>query len=254
MASRSSQPRKGDGLRVTRKRAATLSLLTGDRLAALLASHGGLYSESLGIDLASPCREETFRWLLASLLFGARIAESVAVRTFRAFQAHGLVTPDGIARADFAELLEIMGEGGYARYDGITSRKVQEAARKVAQEYAGDLSQLHDRAKDPADLMGRLMEFRGVGSVTAGIFLRELRGLWAKADPPLGALALLAAAHLGLRDVRRFWERHAVPGYDFRHFEVALTRVGKDFCRRGRCERAPFPHQGRQVPAAVNHS
>jgi hypothetical protein len=215
---------------------------SGREFASLLASHGQLFSEQLGIDLATRRSGALFKWFLASMLFGARIAESVAVRTYRAFEAHGLLSTRAIAAADFSELLQIMAEGGYVRYDGITSRKVQAAARKLLDEYRGDLNRLHDAASDAGDLVVRLTAFRGVGPVTAGIFLRELRGIWSKADPPVGDLALLAARHVGIDDPQRVWKRRAAPGYDFRHFEAALTRLGKDYCRRNRCTAAPIPH------------
>lgn len=219
-----------------------MATLTRADLERLLASHGRLFSEELGIRLAERDPKEIFRWFLASMLFGMRITESVAMRTYRAFVRRGLDTPQALATADFGELLDIMAEGHYVRYDGITSRKTQEAARRVLAEYGGDLNRLHDTARDPDDLTARLVAFRGVGPVTAGIFLRELRGVWEKADPPLGHLASLAASHLGVQDARAYWETNAVPGYDFRHFEAALTRVGRDYCRRGRCARAPAPH------------
>lgn len=212
------------------------------QLSGLLASHGELFSAQLGIRLESLQGDELFKWFLACLLFGARITETIAIRTFRAFVGHGLLTPQAIAAADFGELLQIMAEGGYVRYDGITSRKVQDAARKLLAEYEGDLNRLNQAAVDAEDLMARLMEFGGVGPATAGIFLRELRGLWPKAEPPLGELARLAADHLGIPAPHAFWCRHAVAGYDFRHFEAALTRIGKDFCRRRRCSQAPIRH------------
>jgi endonuclease III len=212
------------------------------QLSSLLASHGQLFSAQLNIDLATRRADELFKWFLASMLFGARITETVAVRTYRAFEAHGLLTPPKIAAAEFSELLEIMAEGGYVRYDGITSRKVQDAARKLLDEYDGNLNRLHDAAADAGDLMTRLTAFRGVGPVTAGIFLRELRGIWPRADPQPAELALLAAHHLGIDDPRAYWKRHAVAGYEFRHFEAALTRLGRDFCRRGRCAASPIPH------------
>lgn len=218
------------------------SPLTVTDLRVLLERQGKLFSEQLGIALRSLSSDELFRWFLASLLFGARIHESVAIRTFGALTAHGLVTPEAVAGASFNALLQVMGEGGYVRYDGVTSRKLQGAARKLIDEYAGDLNQLHGAARDPQDLLSRLTDFWGVGPVTAGIFLRELRGLWPKADPPSGDLALLAADHLGVGDLRLFWERHGIAGYDQRHLEAALTRIGRDFCRRRRCSRAPVPH------------
>ena len=212
-------------------------------LRSLLATHGGLFSAHLGIQLDGLLSGELFKWFLASLLFGARITESVAVRTYRALERRRLLSPQAIAGADFAELRDVMAEGGYVRYDGITSRKLQGAARKLLDEYEGDLNRLHAAATDAEELMRRLISFWGVGTVTAVIFLRELRGLWPKANPPISDLAQLAASHLKIGDLKHFWSDHAVSGYDFRHFEVALTRIGRDFCRRRRCADAPIPHQ-----------
>jgi 3-methyladenine DNA glycosylase/8-oxoguanine DNA glycosylase len=182
-----------------------------------------------------------FRWFLASMLFGARIAESVAERTYQAFIEHGLSTPQRIVAADFVELLQVMAEGGYVRYDNVTSRKVQAASAKLLQDYDGDLNLLHAAASDSRDLEARLVAFKGIGPTTAGIFLRELRGLWPKADPPVSELAELAASHLGIKDPPEYWRRRAAPGYDYRHLEAALTRLGR-YCRRGRCSSSPIPH------------
>jgi endonuclease III len=220
----------------------TAAKLSAAQLSSLLTTQGRLFSDQLGIAVASLRPAELFKWFLASLLFGARISEKIAVRTFRAFQAHNLASVQAVAAANFGELLTVMAEGGYARYDNVTSRKVQEAALKLLAEYGGDLNQLHAAAAEAHDLVERLQAFRGVGPVTASIFLRELRGLWPKADPPPDALAHLAANHLGIEDPRAFWQTNPMPGYDFRHFEVALTRLGRDYCRRHRCAQAPIPH------------
>lgn len=225
-----------------RQAAAAAPKLTRDDLARLLHDYGDLYSARLGIALSGLDPGELFRWFLASMLVGARIAESVAGRTYEAFLEHGLGTPDRIAAASFGELVQIMGEGGYVRYDGITSRKVQGAAVKLLHDYGGDLNRLHAAASDAPDLERRLEAFKGIGPTTAGIFLRELRGLWPKADPPPGELAELAAAHLGIDDPLRYWSRNAVPGHGYRNFEAALTRLGKNYCRRGRCSDSPVPH------------
>jgi hypothetical protein len=220
---------------------ATLKISRSD-LESFLKSQGDLYSARLGIVLNGLDPGELFRWFLASMLYGARITESVAGRTYGAFIDRGLTTPERIASADFADLLEIMAEGGYVRYDGITSRKVQGASVRLIEDYSGDLNRLHAAAADAGDLEARLQGFWGVGPATCGIFLRELRGLWPKADPALGGFARLAADHLGISDPAAFWKAHTIAGYDIRHFEAALTRLGKSYCRRGRCKSSPLPH------------
>jgi hypothetical protein len=52
-----------------------------------------LYSEQLGIALGRRTDREYFKWFLASLLFGARISETIAGNTYRAFARHRLLTP-----------------------------------------------------------------------------------------------------------------------------------------------------------------
>lgn len=214
-------------------------------LASLLKSHGRLFSEQLGIRLGRLDRGELFKWFVASMLFGARIRESAAVDTYRELERRGLLAPEALREAATMEMLDVMASGGYSRYDGITTRKLQGAAAKLLDEYGGDLNRLHEAAADAQNLVSRLTEFWGIGPTTARIFLRELRGLWIKASPPVGELAMLAADHLGMGDPQTFWHSERVAGYDFRHFEAALTRIGRDYCRRGRCAEAPVPHPGK---------
>jgi len=51
----------------------------------LLQESDERYSHLLGINLLSGERGEIFKWFLASLLFGARISESIAMKTYRFF-------------------------------------------------------------------------------------------------------------------------------------------------------------------------
>lgn len=80
-----------------------------------------LYSEDLGIDLTVP--EDRFRWFLASILFGARISEKIAARTYMALERAGLDSPENILSAGWDELVRILDEGGYVRYDFSTATK-----------------------------------------------------------------------------------------------------------------------------------
>ncbi len=143
-----------------------------------------LYSEELGIDLSSGSDREIFKWFLAGLLFGARISETVAKRTYQALVRHGLLTPRKIVVAGWDFLVNpIMREGGYVRYDGRKSTQLIQDCEKLLHDYHGSLQRLHERAADASDLERRLAAFYGIGPVTANIFLRELRPYWAKADP-----------------------------------------------------------------------
>jgi endonuclease III len=156
------------------------------RRAALRASleQTQLYSEELGIDLSSRADREIFKWFIASLLFGARISETIARRTYRALLRCGLLAPRKIVAAGWDFLVNpIMREGGYVRYDGRKSTQLIRDCEKLLHDYRGSLERLHEQATDAADLERRVTDFYGVGPVTANIFLRELRPYWAKADP-----------------------------------------------------------------------
>lgn len=86
---------------------------------------------------------------------------------------------------------------------------------------------------------------KGIGEVTVSIFLRELRDIWQKAKPDPPSLVISAAKSLGilkeetaenaLKQLEDFWAKNKVSGESFIHFETALLRLGKDFCRKGRC-------------------
>lgn len=153
-----------------------------------------LYSEELGISLKGADDAELFKWFLASVLFGARISEDIAERTYRSFERHHLTEPHLILKAGWDFLVNpVMQEGGYVRYDEKTSREILQNCDMLAKEYEGSLNRLHALSRDPKDLEGRLDDFYGVGPITVNIFLRELRPFWQKADPePLPAVRTLA--------------------------------------------------------------
>ncbi len=204
-------------------------------LAAL--TQAPLYAEELGLDLASGRERDLFLWFLASLLFGQRISETIARRTFDSFLRHGLTSPQAITAAGWDYLVNpVMREGGYVRYDESKSRKILSACRTLLDEYDGSLARLHEAARDPRDLEARLLAFYGVGPVTANIFLRELRPYWAKADPaPLPAVRALARRlHVPLG-------RYDRKGVTFARLEAALIRL-RHAARRARAPAAVPSH------------
>lgn len=158
-----------------------------------------LYSEELGIRLRSQDDREYFKWFLASLLFGARISQTIAGNTYRAFVRHRLLTPRRILAAGWDYLVNpIMREGGYVRYDGRKSTQVLRDCETLLDEYGGSLRKLHDVSDDGADLEARLLRLWGVGPVTVNIFLRELRPYWLKADPAPLPIVRRRARELGI--------------------------------------------------------
>jgi endonuclease III len=154
------------------------------------------YSQELGLDLRD--KSDRFKWFIASMLYAKRISSRIASATFRRFLAEGLTDPDSILSAGWERIVEVLDSGGYVRYDFSTATNILESVRLLVERYGGDIDQVHERASNPRDLEGRLMEFRGFGPVAVNIFLRELRGIWSKADPELSSYAKAVASRLGL--------------------------------------------------------
>ncbi len=87
-----------------------------------------------------------------------------------------------------------MREGGYVRYDERKSTQILKDCETLLGDYGGSLKKLHETSSDSEDLERRLLQFFGVGPVTANIFLRELRPFWRLADPaPLPIVRELAS-------------------------------------------------------------
>jgi len=224
----------------------------------LVRAVGGRFSTALGIELAGGDPGEIFNWFLASVLFGTRISESVVVRTYREFARRGILSCARILEIGWGGLVEVLDAGGYVRYDEKTATKLVRIAEELQCLYHGDLTRLHEEAQGPRDLEAKFQALPGVGPVTVNIFLRELRGIWAKADPLPSDLALLAARNLGLvRSKDRAQAlaelKEAVPesGPCFADIESALVRLAKGWCRKGRHQGCPMeglcPSSGRSI-------
>jgi endonuclease III len=194
----------------------------------LLLHYFPFYSEELGIDLSAPSGR--FKWFLASILFGARISEQIAMSTFRCFERYGLDNPEKILAAGWDELVRILDEGGYVRYDFSTATKLLGVLETLRERY-GSLEQLNRAAKDTGDLEQRLREFTGIGPVTAQIFLRELRGTW-QIHPEVATRARSVAAKLGI-DLGEY------EGEALARLETALVKLSLRYCKRGKCAECP---------------
>ena len=131
----------------------------------------------LGIDLASNKEEELFKWLLACLLFGKPIQTRIAEQAYRTFVGAQLSSPDAILRAGWDKLVRLLDEAHYVRYDFSTATKLVEISDELKRRY-GNVTNLIAQSKTPRELSAKLQEFRNVGPVTAGVFLREVRPHW----------------------------------------------------------------------------
>jgi len=217
-----------------------------ERIKALVTNLGDKCSEALDIDLSMAKDEEVFKWFLVSLLFGAPITESAAIKTYGCFRKHKVLTPKKILATGWDRLVKILDEGSYTRYDFKTADKLLLVMTNLIEKYGGSLTRLHDQALDSRDLEKRIKELgKGIGNVTVSIFLRELRGIWSKADPYPTPMVVQSAKQLGivdqnagpeesLRQLKVFWSRTPVSGRSFVNLETALLRLTKDYVRKGK--------------------
>ena len=212
-------------------------------LTALIEKYGKRYSELLGIHVELGNDKEIFKWFLAAVLFGAPISETSAIKTYRCFENHRVLTAKKILRIGWQGLVNILDEGGYTRYDYKTADKLLAIMGSLKAKYAGSLSLLHEKAVDSGDLEKRLKELaKGIGDITVSIFLRELRGIWNKANPHPTPLVILAAKKLCIiqsedpeeaaKELAKFWNKNKSEDMSYVHFETMLLRLGKDMRRR----------------------
>jgi hypothetical protein len=138
-------------------------------------------AEELGIHLSSKEEKELFKWFLVCLLFGKPIQRQVAEQAYRTLAAARLLSPDAILRAGWDELVRLLDEAHYVRYDFSTATKLLHVSKELKERY-GSLTHLLAQSKTPAELSTRLQEFKYIGPVTAQIFLREVRPIWYPAD------------------------------------------------------------------------
>ena len=130
----------------------------------------------LGIRLNTHKEEELFKWFLACLLFGKPIQTEIAEQAWRALVAARLTNPRAIRRAGWDELVRLLDEAHYVRYDFSTATKLLEVCEQLKDRY-GTVTNLLAQARTASELSRKLEEFKHVGPVTARIFLREVRPL-----------------------------------------------------------------------------
>ena len=160
---------------VCRRTSATcLSLNWCSRARCIVMKKKPIHAADLGIALRGRDEAEYFKWFLACLLFGKPIQQEVARRTYEEFVREGLVTLEAVLQADWDKLVEVLDRGHYVRYDFSTATKLLEICRQPKSEY-GSIVGLLSQARSRRDLSRRLQTFKGIGPVTARIFLRDFQ-------------------------------------------------------------------------------
>ena len=77
-------------------------------LTALVEKYGKRYSELLGINLERGNDKEIFKWFLAAVLFGAPISETSAIKTYRCFKRHRVLSAEKILKTGWQGLVNIL--------------------------------------------------------------------------------------------------------------------------------------------------
>lgn len=133
-------------------------------------------ARQLGLDQGLARGEEgaLFKWLIAAFLFGKPIQQSVAERAYRVIvQARGRDTPRTLGGSSHAELVRMLGQARYVRYDRSTAERLRKLCDRLEDEYGGRVGDLFERSADQAEFEQRLLAFEGIGPKTVEIFMRE---------------------------------------------------------------------------------
>jgi hypothetical protein len=147
---------------------------------------------------------------------------------------------------------------GYPRHDFRTGIRLLHLADALDTYYGGRAAVIGWRFADYPRLRRALDVLPGWGPLTTALFLREMRGVWPAAQPPLDLRAAAAARHLHLTSAG-----HGQPDLDFltrlaadseldvREVESALIRLAQAHPQR--MERCPGGPACTIVTARVRH-
>ncbi|MCF4996561.1 DNA methylase [Pseudomonas syringae] len=131
-------------------------------------------ADDLHISLDSAQEEGLFKWLIASFLMGKRIQADIAAEAYRVIvDKHQRDTPRKLANSTHRELVAMLGEAHYVRYDETTADRLHALAVKLNDEYGGKVKNIVEASADRKDFEKRLEGFEGIGEKTVEIFMRE---------------------------------------------------------------------------------
>ncbi|KAB0548626.1 DNA methylase [Pseudomonas argentinensis] len=143
-------------------------------------------AEQLGLaaGLEKADKKALFKWLLASFVFGKPIQQAVAERAYRILvEQRGLDTPARLAGCSQQELVRLLGQARYVRYDISTAARLHKLSRKLMAEYDGSVTAIRRQSPSRHDFAQRLLAFEGIGPKTVEIFMREAEaGLYGSTD------------------------------------------------------------------------
>ncbi len=116
---------------------------------------------------------DMFRWFLLCYLFGKPIRSQTAVATWQLFIDKKLDTPWAIMDVSEHQLVAVLHEGGYTRYQHVTAHGLKVCMDRLIREYEGSLLLMLESSMDESEFSKRLQKLYGVGPKIAEIFTRE---------------------------------------------------------------------------------
>lgn len=123
---------------------------------------------------------DMFRWFLLCYLFGKPIRSETAVETWRLFIEKKIDTPWAIVQASEHQMVRILHNGGYTRYQHVTARGLIICMERLIREYEGSLLFMLDSSQKEDEFSKRLQKLHGIGPKVAEIFTRETEEYFAR--------------------------------------------------------------------------
>ncbi len=131
-------------------------------------------ASDLGIHLKRDDENALFKWFIASFLMGKRIQADIAAQAYRVIvEKHARDTVRKLSSCTHRELVSMLGEARYVRYDETTAARLLSLSKKMIDDYAGRILNIHVASEDRQAFEKRLSEFEGVGPKTVEIFMRD---------------------------------------------------------------------------------
>jgi endonuclease III len=131
-------------------------------------------ASDLNIVLKDGEERALFKWFVASFLMGKRIQADIAAQAYRVIiEQHECDTPLKLSHFSHRELVAMLGEAHYVRYDETTADRLSALCKKLNDEYSGKIGNIRRASEDRAEFEKRLAEFEGVGPKTVEIFMRD---------------------------------------------------------------------------------
>lgn len=164
----------------------------------LLKVAGTTYASEAGIRINDKLMP-LFQLLVLCMLASKPIDAATAVRAARELFKTGLRTPKAVLAADRPTMISAFGRAHYVRYDETSATRLTDIAKRVRDEYDGDLREIARRSdRDVGAVRRELKGFKGIGDTGADIFLREVQDAWPWVRPYFDNRAITAAKQLGL--------------------------------------------------------